>query len=191
MSDRVDVVPFQAVAAPAPWLGTAHAVKVRRWPELQGGAQLGGYVPAEVSHGAYENAIVDNGLQESASGGSPGEADRDGPSTDDVTGLTRVGVAAAVGAFVANYDEIGPTGPASAGAGHDLDQSIGGMGSEGLSFALGPCRSAQTDGVGFDAVDQGHAHRRRQGTRKAHHAEAVCPVAESASGVLTGQELFG
>src|SRR5215207_10764163 len=60
---RVDVVPFQPVAA-ATAVGAHGAVEVGRMAEFEGGAQFHRYVAPEVDHGVDAHTIVGEGLEE-------------------------------------------------------------------------------------------------------------------------------
>ena len=60
----VDVVPLEAIAAPTAELGAHRARKAGRGPELQGRAQFGLDVAAEVLDGGDGLPVVEDGLDE-------------------------------------------------------------------------------------------------------------------------------
>jgi len=190
MGHGVDVVPFEAVAAVAAGLGAADAVEAGRLPELEGGAQLDGYVAAEVGHGLDAHTVVDDGFDKGVLEALVGEADGHRPSPHYVAGLARVGMAPAVGGQVDHHHDVGPGAGAFALAGEQGDQGIGAGGVEAVP-GRGPGAPAQAGGFGLDAVDDAYAHRGGQGTANAHHAELVAPVAEVTGAVLGAGQVLG
>jgi hypothetical protein len=92
VGERIDVVVFEVVSFPAVFADCPGEI---RWvAQVQGGANLGWDVPAEMLDMADLDTVVEEGLQEGVRGELLGQVDRYGTTVDDVAGLTLVGMTA-------------------------------------------------------------------------------------------------
>ena len=115
VGDGVDVVVLEAPAVAAV---DAPPGERRYRSEVQGGAQGGGQVAAEVFDGVNVGPVVQDGFDEGVVGELSGYLDGDGAAADDVAGLAGVGVPAPPGEQVAHHHQVAAAGgPGIAGAG--------------------------------------------------------------------------
>jgi hypothetical protein len=140
--------------------------------------------------GVYCNSVVKDRFQERVFGQFVGELYRYWAAPHDVAHLTWVGMSAPPGKQVANDDEVGSRRTGRTLANGHRRESIGGVGLEALWLAAGLLDSSLEPLCReLDAVDERHSRLGRKSACKAHHPEAVAPVADIPGAQLLAVEL--
>jgi hypothetical protein len=128
------MVVLQAEVPPA--VGAFCASEPRGRAKVQGGAQLGRQVAAEVLDSVHGDPIVKHRLNESVLCQTTGNRHWDRPSVDDMACLARVRMAPSPGIDVAYHHQVGFVVASGAGTRGDGDQGVGCVGLERLSSVL-------------------------------------------------------
>lgn len=148
--------------APAAGLGAGDASQVGKGAEVERGAQLGGDVAPEVGNGVQRHPVVQDGFDERVAAEVPDDPQRQGPATEQVAGLTGVGVAWPPCPQVDHEDQVGPVGPSLPPALDQPDEGVGGVRLPRLTAAGSSLLSADAVGVGVEAVHDREPHLRRE-----------------------------
>ena len=172
------MVVLQTEAPPA--IGAFCASGPRGRSEVQGGAQLGRQIAAEVLDCVHSDPIVKHGLHERVLCQTAGNLHGDRPSVDDMAYFAWVGMAPSPGIDVAHDYQVGLVVARGASTRGDRDQGVGCVGLERFASVL--AAGAQLPAPPLSRQLDSGARRRLRFLGVARPQSTPCPAGRANAG---------